>query len=148
MRYLKLPDGCASSDAGSRLSCGVPPPAVRAVAAADARAIADRVLPRNDIHLLIVLLRGAPRRPSCSTSSRRSCGQLLLYLRTRFDAKLTLGFVEHMLRLPYDFFERRQVGDLLMRVSSVRDHPRDADRRRPLGAHRRRRSSSATSCSS
>src|SRR6185369_15449919 len=39
--------------------------------------------------------------------------------RTKFDAKLTLGFVDHMLRLPYEFFERRQVGDLQMRVGSV-----------------------------
>jgi ABC-type bacteriocin/lantibiotic exporter with double-glycine peptidase domain len=81
--------------------------------------IADRVLPRNDTHLLFVLLCGLAATVVFYALASIARGQLLLYLRTRFDAKLTLGFVEHMLRLPYDFFERRQAGDLQMRVGSV-----------------------------
>jgi ABC-type bacteriocin/lantibiotic exporter with double-glycine peptidase domain len=81
--------------------------------------IADRVLPRNDMHLLWVLLCGLATTVGFYLVASITRSQLLLYLRTRFDAKLTLGFVQHMLRLPYDFFERRQVGDLQLRVSSV-----------------------------
>jgi ABC-type bacteriocin/lantibiotic exporter with double-glycine peptidase domain len=81
--------------------------------------IADRVLPRNDTHLLIVVVCGVAATVVFYLLASITRSQLLLYLRTRFDARLTLGFVEHMLRLPYDFFERRQVGDLQMRVGSV-----------------------------
>src|SRR5262249_53758788 len=81
--------------------------------------LADRVLPRNDTHLLVVLLSGLAVTVVFYLLASITRAQLLLYLRTRFDARLTLGFVEHMLRLPYAFFERRQAGDLQMRVGSV-----------------------------
>ena len=45
--------------------------------------------------------------------------RLLLQLRTHLDAKLTLGFVDAMLRLPYSFFQRRHGADLIVRVGSV-----------------------------
>jgi ATP-binding cassette, subfamily B, bacterial len=43
---------------------------------------------------------------------------LLVYLRARIDVSMMLGFVEHLLRLPYKFFQQRSTGDLLARVSS------------------------------
>lgn len=49
---------------------------------------------------------------------------LLIYLRGHIDARLMLGFFEHLLHLPLAFFQRRSSGDLLMRLSSnmvVRD---------------------------
>jgi ABC-type bacteriocin/lantibiotic exporter with double-glycine peptidase domain len=49
---------------------------------------------------------------------------LLVYLRGRFDARMMLGFFEHLLRLPLSFFLRRTSGDVLMRLTSnmvVRD---------------------------
>ncbi len=45
-------------------------------------------------------------------------GVLLLNLRARFDVRLMTGFVEHMLRLPFGFFQQRSSGDLLMRLQS------------------------------
>lgn len=81
--------------------------------------LADRVIPRGDTHLLGVLLAGLAVTVVFYTLATITRSQLLLYMRTRFDARLTLGFVEHMLRLPYDFFERRHAGDLQMRVGSV-----------------------------
>src|SRR5262249_21838534 len=45
-------------------------------------------------------------------------GHLLLHLRTYLDARMTLGFLEHMTDLPYDFFQRRSAGDLMMRLNS------------------------------
>ena len=43
---------------------------------------------------------------------------LLLNLRSRLDTRLMTGFVDHMLRLPYGFFQQRSSGDLLMRLQS------------------------------
>ena len=44
---------------------------------------------------------------------------LLVYLRARVDISMMLGFVEHLLALPYKFFQQRSTGDLLSRVSST-----------------------------
>lgn len=43
---------------------------------------------------------------------------LLVYLRARVDVKMMLGFVEHLLALPYRYFQQRSTGDLLARASS------------------------------
>jgi ATP-binding cassette, subfamily B, bacterial len=43
---------------------------------------------------------------------------LLIYLQARIDSRLMLGFFEHLLTLPFHFFEQRTTGDLLMRLSS------------------------------
>src|SRR5262249_9236209 len=42
----------------------------------------------------------------------------LVYLRGRLDSQLMLGFVEHLLSLPFQFFQQRASGDLLMRLTS------------------------------
>src|SRR4030095_13713345 len=43
---------------------------------------------------------------------------VMIVLQTRLDTHLTQGFFEHLLRLPYRFFQGRGSGDLLMRLSS------------------------------
>lgn len=43
---------------------------------------------------------------------------LLVYLQGRLDARMMTGFFEHLLALPYAFFEQRTSGDLLMRLSA------------------------------
>lgn len=43
---------------------------------------------------------------------------LLIYLQARLDTRLMLGFFEHMLTLPFAYFQRRSSGDLLMRLGS------------------------------
>src|SRR4029079_7433305 len=43
---------------------------------------------------------------------------LLLHLRISLDTRMTLGFLDHMVSLPYSFFQRRSTGDLMMRVDS------------------------------
>jgi ABC-type bacteriocin/lantibiotic exporter with double-glycine peptidase domain len=43
---------------------------------------------------------------------------LLLHLRTRLDTLLALGFVRHLVDLPYAFFLKRSAGDLMMRLRS------------------------------
>src|SRR4030095_4471456 len=43
---------------------------------------------------------------------------LLITLQAQVDSELLVSFFEHLLSLPYPFFQRRISGDLLMRLSS------------------------------
>lgn len=43
---------------------------------------------------------------------------VMIQLQRRLDSRLTQGFFDHLLRLPYRFFQGRTSGDLLMRLSS------------------------------
>lgn len=45
-------------------------------------------------------------------------GALLLFIQTRLDSQMMLDFFEHLLSLPFKFFQQRSSGDLLMRLSS------------------------------
>jgi ABC-type bacteriocin/lantibiotic exporter with double-glycine peptidase domain len=81
--------------------------------------LVDRVLPRNDMHLMFVLVAAFFGANIFYFITAMTRSHIFTHVRTRFDAKLTLGFVEHMLKLPYGFFERRQPADLQMRISSV-----------------------------
>lgn len=42
----------------------------------------------------------------------------LVYLQTRLDERMMLDFFEHLLSLPFGFFQIRSTGDLIMRLSS------------------------------
>ena len=81
--------------------------------------LVDGVVPRNDEHLLVVLLVGLGVLVLLHFATSLLRNRLLLQLRTHLDAKLTLGFVDAMLRLPYSFFQRRHGADLIVRVGSV-----------------------------
>lgn len=43
---------------------------------------------------------------------------LLIYVRARIDTHMMLGFFQHLLTLPYSFFQQRSSGDLLTRMGS------------------------------
>jgi ATP-binding cassette subfamily B protein len=43
---------------------------------------------------------------------------LAIALQGRLDARVMVGFIEHMLALPYGYFQGRKSGDLLMRLTS------------------------------
>jgi ATP-binding cassette, subfamily B, bacterial len=43
---------------------------------------------------------------------------MLIYLQARLDSRMMLDFFEHLLTLPFKFFQQRSSGDLLMRLSS------------------------------
>jgi ABC-type bacteriocin/lantibiotic exporter with double-glycine peptidase domain len=81
-------------------------------------ALVDRVVPRGDYHLFAVLGAGFSAIAVFYMLSTFLRGQLLLHLRTQIDARMVLGFLDHLIDLPYAFFQRRQVGDLLMRLNS------------------------------
>jgi ABC-type bacteriocin/lantibiotic exporter with double-glycine peptidase domain len=78
----------------------------------------DRVIPRADRHLFWILAAGAASLVGFSALATYIRGHVLLALRTRLDAQLTTDFVEHLVHLPFSFFQQRSAGDLMMRVAS------------------------------
>ncbi|MBL8943702.1 MAG: peptidase domain-containing ABC transporter, partial [Myxococcales bacterium] len=80
--------------------------------------IVDRVVPRADRHLLWATCAGLLVAALFQALSQLIRAHLVLQLRTNLDVKLSLGFLTHLVSLPFDFFQRRSTGDLLMRVAS------------------------------
>jgi len=80
--------------------------------------IVDRVVPRSDRNLLLVVTVGLGGLLVFQLITTLVRSHLLLQLRTNLDTRLTLGFVDYLSRLPYDFFQRRSAGDLMMRVNN------------------------------
>jgi ATP-binding cassette subfamily B protein len=88
------------------------------------RALIDSVIPYRAYDLLLVLGLGLMAVTACQSLTGIVRTYLLLYLRTRLSVRVTVGFFDHMLALPFDFFQRRSTGDLLVRLgsnSSVKD---------------------------
>jgi ATP-binding cassette subfamily B protein len=80
--------------------------------------IIDRVVPRSDYHLLYVLLATIGGMTAFNLIADIVRMHLLLHLRIALDTRMTLGFLDHMVSLPFSFFQRRSTGDLMMRVDS------------------------------
>ena len=86
--------------------------------------LVDRVIPRRDHELLALLGLGLGLMVAFQFLSSLIRANLLVSLRTLLDATLTTDFFEHLIDLPYAFFQRRSTGDLMLRLSShaiVRD---------------------------
>ena len=86
--------------------------------------VVDEIVPRDDYHLLLVLSVGIVAVVGYQFLSAFLRANLLLELQTRLDMGLTMGFIDHLVKLPYSFFLRRSAGDLMMRLQSntaVRD---------------------------
>jgi ATP-binding cassette, subfamily B, bacterial len=81
-------------------------------------ALVDRVVPRDDGDLLFLIAAAFLSVAGFHflTSFLRS--RLLLQLRTEVEARMSFDFVDHLLALPYRFFQERSAGDLTMRMSS------------------------------
>lgn len=80
--------------------------------------LVDRVVPRQDVDLLLVLAVGFAALVGFQLLASLIRSFLLLHLRTRLDSVMTLEFLEHLVRLPYLFFQQRSTGDLMMRLNS------------------------------
>lgn len=80
--------------------------------------IVDRIVPRSDTDLLLVIGGGLSAVIVFQFISQLIRSHLLLQLRTNLDVRLTLGFLEHLVSLPFAFFQTRSAGDLMMRVNS------------------------------
>ncbi len=80
--------------------------------------LVDRVVPHRDADLLVVLAAGLAALVGFNMLAVLIRSHLLLDLRTRLDAQLTLDFVDHLVALPFSFFQERSAGDLMMRMNS------------------------------
>ncbi|MBI4749278.1 MAG: peptidase domain-containing ABC transporter [Acidobacteria bacterium] len=80
--------------------------------------LVDRVIPRGDGYLLEVLGIGLGGVILFSFLSSLIRAHLLLNLRTVLDTQMTVGFLDHLVRLPFAYFQIRSAGDLMMRLNS------------------------------
>ena len=80
--------------------------------------LVDDVVPRADYHLLDVMIAGVAAMTVFHFVSTLVRGHLLLHLRTLLDTRMTLRFLEHVVSLPYAYFQLRPAGDLIMRLNS------------------------------
>ncbi|RKG70016.1 peptidase domain-containing ABC transporter [Corallococcus sp. CA054B] len=81
-------------------------------------AVVDRVVPSGDTPLLATLAAGMTALVVFQFLSSFVRAHLLLQLRTHLDARLTLGFLDHLVHLPFTFFQLRSAGDLMNRLNS------------------------------
>jgi ABC-type bacteriocin/lantibiotic exporter with double-glycine peptidase domain len=80
--------------------------------------LVDRVVPHRDNDFLVVLAVGFAALVGFNLLAVLIRSHLLLELRTRLDAQVTLDFVHHLVSLPYAFFQERSAGDLMLRMNS------------------------------
>jgi ATP-binding cassette, subfamily B, bacterial len=88
------------------------------------KVIVDQILPFKISSMMTVLGLGMILLFSAQGITSLLRDWLLVYLRARIDIHMMLGFFEHLLSLPYNFFQQRSSGDLLARMasnSSIRD---------------------------
>ncbi|WP_338023743.1 peptidase domain-containing ABC transporter [Archangium primigenium] len=81
-------------------------------------AVVDQVLPTGDASLLAVMGAGMAVLLVFQVLSLLVRTHLLLHLRTHLDARLTIGFLDHLIHLPFSFFHVRSTGDLIARLNS------------------------------
>ncbi|MEM8995164.1 MAG: peptidase domain-containing ABC transporter [Acidobacteriota bacterium] len=80
--------------------------------------LVDRVLPLRQVDLLGLTLAGLSMIVLFTFIASMVRAHVLLHLRTHLDEKMTLGFLDHLLALPFGFFQQRSTGDLMMRLGS------------------------------
>jgi ABC-type bacteriocin/lantibiotic exporter with double-glycine peptidase domain len=80
--------------------------------------LVDRVVPWGDFGLLGVLAAGLGFAAAFHFLASLVRAHLLLGIRTHLDARLSVDFLEHLVDLPFLFFQQRSAGDLLTRLNS------------------------------
>ena len=80
--------------------------------------IVDQVVPRSDYNLLMVAGLAVIMMVGFNAISEVMRAYLLMHLRTVLDVRSTLGFLDHLVKLPFRFFQQRSDGDLMMRLGS------------------------------
>jgi ATP-binding cassette subfamily B protein len=81
--------------------------------------LVDTILPKQDISMLMILATGMVVLVMSQVLFTYLRSAVALYLETRLDIEVMLGFFEHMLMLPFRFFHERTSGDLLTRLGSI-----------------------------
>lgn len=79
--------------------------------------LVDRLLPGHLLRGVHLAAAGTALFVICHAFLGYLRARVLLALQSNLDASLMLGFFEHLLSLPFPFFQQRSTGDLLARVS-------------------------------
>lgn len=80
--------------------------------------VVDRVVLRTDNGLLVAIAFGIAVVTGLQFATTLLRGLFLVELRARVDLSLNVGFLDHLLSLPFPFLQRRSAGDLLMRINN------------------------------
>jgi ATP-binding cassette subfamily B protein len=78
----------------------------------------DRVIPHRDVSLLMTVAMGYCIFQVFGTLASFVRSHLMIHLRMRLEASFTLGFLDHLVDLPYSFFQEHTAGDLMVRMGS------------------------------
>jgi ATP-binding cassette, subfamily B, bacterial len=78
----------------------------------------DHVVPRRQYDLLAVLALAYCAIQAFSIMSSFVRAHLMIHLRTQLEVRFTSQFMEHLIELPYSFFQQRTSGDLMVRLGS------------------------------
>ncbi len=80
--------------------------------------LVDRVVPRGDVDLLKTLALGLAGVVAFHFLATLIRARLLLRLSVQLDSWMTLDLLDHLVDLPYAFFQQRSSGDLMARLST------------------------------
>ncbi|MEM8930843.1 MAG: peptidase domain-containing ABC transporter [Acidobacteriota bacterium] len=81
-------------------------------------ALVDVVVPRGDYSLLQILAVGLAGVVAFHFVAELIRAHVGLHLRAQLESALTLNFVDRLVDLPYDYFQSRSTGDLMVRLSA------------------------------
>src|SRR5262249_48233713 len=81
--------------------------------------VVDWLLPKGNTALLAMLLVSSGLIVGAQALTTVARGLVLLRLHEHFDRRMVSDVLEHLLALPYTFFQQRTVGDLVMRLGSI-----------------------------
>jgi ABC-type bacteriocin/lantibiotic exporter with double-glycine peptidase domain len=82
------------------------------------KVLVDTILPNRMTDVVAILGIGLLIVIMAQAVSQYLRAVLLIYAQARFDGQMMLDFFEHLLSLPFSFFQQRTSGDLLMRLGS------------------------------
>ena len=80
--------------------------------------LVDHVLPMHNVDILTILGLGMLMMLLAQVVTSYLRSALLIHVQARLDSQMMLSFFEHLLTLPFKFFQQRSSGDLLMRLGS------------------------------
>jgi ABC-type bacteriocin/lantibiotic exporter with double-glycine peptidase domain len=80
--------------------------------------LVDEVLPMGNSDIMTILGLGMIMVLVAQVVTSYLRSALLIHIQARLDSQMMLGFFEHLLTLPFKFFQQRSSGDLLMRLGS------------------------------
>lgn len=82
------------------------------------KVLIDHVIPDNLTNLMPIIGLGILIIALTQFVTALLRSSLLIYLQAKVDMHMMVGFFEHLLTLPYHFFQQRSSGDLLSRLAS------------------------------